>query len=187
MTFDATGAALVRKAREAAYAAHSGQTRKYSKQPYVTHPERVADHIARLGCSAELQAAALLHDVVEDCGVTIEHLVVEFGDEIAAIVAAVSDPPKVPGVPRGVRKAQCRARLAASHPDAQTLKLCDRLDNLKELLEDSVGNLDAFEFLPTYVRETRLLFVALIAANPYVRRELELLLNNPGFGGFWDS
>ena len=57
---------LIRKAREFAAMAHAGVFRRWTGEPYVEHPERVAARIAALGFSPEVIAAAFLHDVVED-------------------------------------------------------------------------------------------------------------------------
>ncbi|MCL5459686.1 HD domain-containing protein, partial [Loigolactobacillus coryniformis] len=52
--------------------AHYQQVRKYTGLAYITHPFRVALRAASLGMSEDCVVAAMLHDVVEDCGITLE-------------------------------------------------------------------------------------------------------------------
>ncbi|MGC8511208.1 MAG: HD domain-containing protein, partial [Acidimicrobiales bacterium] len=80
---------LIRRAGEAAIAAHEGQLRR-TGEPYVTHPIAVADIVADLGLDAPTIAAALLHDAVEDTGMTIDWLTKEFGEQVAAVVDGVT-------------------------------------------------------------------------------------------------
>src|SRR5688572_9923369 len=67
----------VRTAYEFARGAHEGQFRK-SGEPYVSHPLNVATLVADLRMDASTMLAALLHDVVEDCGVTLEEIETRF-------------------------------------------------------------------------------------------------------------
>ena len=60
---------MIVRAAETATVAHAGQLRR-SGEPYVTHPIAVAGIVADLGLDAQTVAAALLHDAVEDTGVT---------------------------------------------------------------------------------------------------------------------
>jgi GTP diphosphokinase / guanosine-3',5'-bis(diphosphate) 3'-diphosphatase len=72
---------LVRAFRFAAKA-HEGQQRR-SGEEFIHHPYAVARICAELHLDDETIATALLHDVVEDTGVTLEEVGAEFGDEIA--------------------------------------------------------------------------------------------------------
>ena len=67
-------AELVERALEFANAAHEGQTRR-SGEPYVEHPVEVASYLADLNLDAPTIAAALLHDVIEDCEVQMSSCV----------------------------------------------------------------------------------------------------------------
>ena len=69
---------LIVRAAETATVAHAGQLRR-SGEPYVTHPIAVAGIVADLGLDAQTVAAALLHDAVEDTGVTTEVIDRDFG------------------------------------------------------------------------------------------------------------
>src|SRR6476469_1045715 len=86
--------ALVLRAAEFAAHKHRGQRRKgYSERPYVGHCIEVAALIANVGGvdDANVLAAALLHDTVEDTDTTREELVKEFGAVIDGYVAEVTD------------------------------------------------------------------------------------------------
>ena len=86
---DEGGVALIRRAGIVAINAHEGQLRR-TGEPYVTHPIAVADITADLGLDEMTIAAALLHDAVEDTGVTNEWLIGEFGEKVAAVVDGVT-------------------------------------------------------------------------------------------------
>ena len=64
---------IVRRAYTVAERAHRGQTRK-SGDPYITHPVSVATILAEMGYPADVVAAALLHDTVEDTDYSLERL-----------------------------------------------------------------------------------------------------------------
>jgi (p)ppGpp synthase/HD superfamily hydrolase len=64
---------LIKKAREFAEKAHEGQTR-WGGEPYITHPQAVAELVEQMGGGETSIAVAWLHDVVEDCDVTSQDL-----------------------------------------------------------------------------------------------------------------
>ncbi|MEE9528937.1 MAG: HD domain-containing protein, partial [Dehalococcoidia bacterium] len=76
---------LVEKAYNFALDAHLGQLRK-SGEPYLEHPVSVAMILAELQFDGATLAAALLHDVLEDCGVSMGEIETNFGDEVARLV-----------------------------------------------------------------------------------------------------
>src|SRR5688500_3648297 len=77
--------ALVQRAFDFAAAKHEGQTRK-AGGPYIVHPLDAAQTVASLRMDANTVAAALLHDVQEDCGVTTAELTSLFNAEVARLV-----------------------------------------------------------------------------------------------------
>lgn len=81
---------IIQKAYEFALNKHKGQTRK-SGEPYIMHPLRVARFIAKWGFESDVICAALLHDCVEDCQVSIDDIKRLFGESISIIVDAVTD------------------------------------------------------------------------------------------------
>ena len=68
---------------------HDGQTRR-SGEPYMQHPLNTALVLADLRLDTDTLCAALLHDVMEDCGVTYQDLEEEFGGEVARLVDSVT-------------------------------------------------------------------------------------------------
>jgi len=121
---------LVAKAAGFAKKAHAGVFRMGSGEPYFEHVERVAKTLAALGFPDHVIAAAYLHDVVEDAGVSPEALAKEFGPDVAALVAEVTNPvlPIMHGN-RAWRKAKEVEHLAKASYYGASLKLADMIDN----------------------------------------------------------
>src|SRR5918999_872204 len=126
---------LLAEAYNVAHAAHRGQTRK-SGEPFVYHPLATAGILAELHLDPTTVAAALLHDVLEDTGVTKEELTERFGDELAEIVDGVT---KLKRLPAGnLEEAQAeslRKMIVAMSRDVRVIiiKLADRLHNMRTL------------------------------------------------------
>ncbi len=80
---------FVQSAYEYAYLAHDGQKRK-SGEPYIVHPISVSLRLANLHLPADLIAAGLLHDTVEDCGIEVEDIRKDFGNVVALLVDGVT-------------------------------------------------------------------------------------------------
>lgn len=126
---------FVVRAYEMAAEAHAPQRRK-SGEPYIVHPLAVAKIVSELGLDEVTIAAALLHDAVEDTGVTLEDLVESFGEDLAAIVDGVT---KIDRLHFDTKQAQqaatFRKMLVAMSKDLRVLliKLCDRLHNLRTI------------------------------------------------------
>jgi guanosine-3',5'-bis(diphosphate) 3'-pyrophosphohydrolase len=111
--------------------AHKGQTRKDSGLPYVTHPLEVMVLLIRHGVRDEaLLSAAVLHDVVEDCGISVAEMTERFGAAVTDIVTALS---KAPGLPAAERKQRALEQLRSGPPGAKTVKMADRLSNLLDM------------------------------------------------------
>ena len=126
---------LIAEAYNVAHAAHRGQTRK-SGEPFVYHPLATADVLAELRLDPTTITAALLHDVLEDTGVTKEELSERFGDDVAEIVDGVT---KLKRLPSGnLEEAQAeslRKMIVAMSRDVRVIiiKLADRLHNMRTL------------------------------------------------------
>jgi len=144
---------VVERARIFATAAHSAvaQLRKYTMEPYIVHPREVADIVATVDHTPKMLAAAWLHDVVEDTGVTNEVIRAEFGDKIAELVGWLTDVSRPEQGNRATRKAIDRAHTAAAPAEAQTIKLADLISNTKSIVEHDE------KFARTYLEEKRLL------------------------------
>ena len=84
-----TDTKLIKKAYDFAKIKHGEQLRK-SGEAYIIHPLQVAYILATLGLDSSTISAALLHDVIEDTGVTLKDLSKEFSEEIALMVDGVT-------------------------------------------------------------------------------------------------
>jgi GTP pyrophosphokinase len=141
--------AFVRRAYEFAAKAHEGQTR-LSGEPYIIHPTETASYLAELQLDATTLAAALLHDVMEDCDVTFQEIEGEFGADVAKLVDGVTKLNKLDlasaallngGDGSGRQSegsdlaASLRKMLVAMAQDLRVvlIKLADRLHNMRTL------------------------------------------------------
>ena len=133
-----------------AAAAHGGQLRKGSGEPYLTHPLGVMTVLCRSGWGEddELLAAAALHDVLEDTPTTPANLAARFPPRVCELVAALSERKRDETgakIPWEVRKAGHRARLAAADAPTRALALADKLHNLRCVQCDLANGVDAWE------------------------------------------
>ncbi|HEY7930948.1 MAG TPA: bifunctional (p)ppGpp synthetase/guanosine-3',5'-bis(diphosphate) 3'-pyrophosphohydrolase [Acidimicrobiales bacterium] len=126
---------LIRRAGVAAINAHEGQLRR-TGEPYVTHPIAVAGITADLGLDEVTIAAALLHDAVEDTGVTTQWLSSEFGAQVAAVVDGVTKLDRLEFDSKEAQQAATiRKMFIAMAQDWRVLliKLADRLHNMRTI------------------------------------------------------
>ena len=116
-----------------AEAAHAGQKRK-SGDPYITHPLAVATVLAGLGMDTTTLVAALLHDTVEDTGVTLDTITADFGSEVTHLVDGVTKIDKVK-LGDAAQAETIRKMIVAMARDPRVLviKLADRLHNMRTL------------------------------------------------------
>jgi len=136
-----TGVALVERALEFASRCHEGQFRR-SGDPAITHPLHTAYSMAELQLDAETVAAALLHDVQEDCGVSNQELRQLFGEGVASLVEGVTKLGQIPWETLEDRAAgermqaeNLRKMFLAMARDLRVvlIKLADRLHNMLTL------------------------------------------------------
>ena len=130
---------LVEDAYNFAQKAHQGQVRK-SGEPYFEHPLQTALILAELQLDASALAAALLHDVPENCGIEIAEIEAKFGPEVAKLVDGTTKLGKLSrtasGVASGgVQAENLRKMLVAMAEDLRVvfIKLADRLHNMRTL------------------------------------------------------
>jgi GTP pyrophosphokinase len=126
---------LVRKAYRFADAAHLGQLRN-SGEPYITHPIAVAGQCAEWKLDAQALMAALLHDALEDCGVSKTELVERFGVAVAELVDGLTKLDKLQFNTREENQAESfRKMLLAMARDVRVIliKLADRTHNMRTL------------------------------------------------------
>jgi (p)ppGpp synthase/HD superfamily hydrolase len=153
-TMELAGIDIVHKAQIFAIAAHAAvqQKRKYTNEPYIVHPAEVARIVASVeGSTPDMVAAAWLHDVVEDTGVTYTDIHMSFGPEIAVLVGWLTDVSKPTDGNRATRKAIDREHTAQAPAEAQTIKLADLISNSRSIMEHDP------EFAKTYLAEKRML------------------------------
>ena len=138
---------IVSEAYRFAENAHSGQMR-LSGEPFIEHPLQTAIFLADLRLDANALAAALLHDVVEDCGIRSEELEEKFGSEVAKLVDGVTKLTQTELISEGseqgsspdansdfAQAATLRKMLMAMAEDIRVvlIKLADRLHNMRTL------------------------------------------------------
>lgn len=126
------------EALEFARRAHGQQQRKFTFEPYIEHPKRVAEMIKRVPHTDAMICAAYLHDVVEDTHVTHQEIEVHFGKEIARLVHELTDEymkEAYPGLNRKTRKKKEVARQASISVEAKTIKLADVIDNTRDIIK----------------------------------------------------
>ncbi len=142
---------IVEKAKAIAYEAHKGVKRKWGDDPYIVHPERVANKVASLvGVNDEDVAAAWLHDVIEDSGEGLapaakaavkEQYAQRIKDECGEIVLSLVQELTFPtegdewaGRPRAEKNIVRFAHMRGMTKRAQRIKMVDRWDNLNDMV-----------------------------------------------------
>ncbi|MEX2599733.1 MAG: bifunctional (p)ppGpp synthetase/guanosine-3',5'-bis(diphosphate) 3'-pyrophosphohydrolase, partial [Dehalococcoidia bacterium] len=136
---------LIQRAYDYAAELHAGQTRK-SGEAYIEHPVSAAKYLADLSLDGPTIAAALLHDVIEDCGVNVEDLRARFGEDVARLVDGVTKLTKLDLVSNEAsapllhfsddgQAESIRKMLVAMAEDIRVvlIKLADRLHNMRTL------------------------------------------------------
>jgi guanosine-3',5'-bis(diphosphate) 3'-pyrophosphohydrolase len=125
----------IRQAYRLADEAHLGQLRK-NGDPYITHPIAVAAQCAEWKLDAQALMAALMHDVIEDCGVTKLELVERFGSPVAELVDGLTKLEKLEFDTREQNQAESfRKMLLAMAKDVRVIliKLADRTHNMRTM------------------------------------------------------
>ena len=122
---------------------HSGQIRK-TGDPYIIHPVFTAIYLSNMKMDWQTISAALMHDVIEDCGVTFQEIEELFGKEVAGLVDGVTKLPTIKISSKKTnfsisneisRAATIRKLLISTSEDARVIliKLADRLHNMETL------------------------------------------------------
>ncbi|MDR5893727.1 MULTISPECIES: RelA/SpoT family protein [Halomonas] len=125
----------VKRAFYYAEQAHDGQRRR-SGEPYVTHPLAVANILANMHMDHQSLMAAMLHDVIEDTGVSKEALAEQFGKPVAELVDGVSKLTQIAFEDKAVAQAENFQKMVlAMSRDIRVIivKLADRLHNMRTL------------------------------------------------------
>ncbi len=125
----------VLKAAHFAALKHKNQTRKdHNASPYINHPIAVALTIAEVGRidDADILAAALLHDTLEDTDTTPNELEQEFGSRIRTLVEEVTDNTHLPSKERKRLQVEHAPELSNG---AVLIKLGDKIANVKDMIK----------------------------------------------------
>src|SRR5579864_6041490 len=127
-----------RKAFTFAADKHSGQARKASTIPYIAHLMGVASLVLEAGGDEDLAIAALLHDVVEDCGGApmLKEVRRRFGARVAKIVDGCTDAYSIPKPPWHDRKVSYINRLKKEITETRLVSAADKLNNVRSILSD---------------------------------------------------
>ncbi len=157
---------VVRHALAIATEAHDGQVRRYTHEPFVSHPIAVALTVAPFHSDPLVLAAALLHDVVEDTPVTAADLAREMPRSVVRMVLSLTNPSTRADGERASRKRIDHDHVARAEPRAQTIKYADVLHNVQ-----SIARHDP-EFAPTYLAEKVSLIRRLDRGHPVLRRRV---------------
>ena len=120
--------------------AHDGMRRRKSEAPYILHPMEVGAIVGTLTESQEVIAASILHDVVEDAGISMEEIGEKFGARVMALVASETEnkrddlPPEETWL---IRKSESLEKLRDTN-DIEVLMLWigDKLSNIRTIYRD---------------------------------------------------
>lgn len=151
----------------------AGKKRKGSGAPYECHLLGVLGIVAGYGGGPNIQAAAVLHDVVEDCGVSLAEIEARFSPVVAKLVSHVTEDKSLPWLQRKLKIAD----LAGVRCQAVGLLLmADKIDNLRAFARESGGSDDywrRFQMGFEQQKEWHFRLLTSLAANPRITGETE--------------
>lgn len=136
MNFETTDLERIFRALKFSADQHRDQRRKGKHAPpYINHPIEVAETLCRVGgvYDADILIAAILHDTVEDTGVTPEQIEEMFGPKVRSYVAEVTDDKNLPKQERKQKQIEHAPHLSTG---AKQIKLADKTSNIKEVMND---------------------------------------------------
>lgn len=164
---------IIEAARLFATDAHGSinQKRKYSGEDYIVHPQQVASIVMDAGGTEDMVAAAWLHDVVEDTPITLESIILEFGETIGRLVDELTDKYTDKTVPRKERKSLELLRIEKVSREAQSIKIADIIANLSDFTM-----LDK-KFAERYIEEKYRQYMILTKADKYLRDQLRIIIH----------
>jgi (p)ppGpp synthase/HD superfamily hydrolase len=151
---------------------HAAQKRKgQAAEPYINHLIEVAELVAASSPALDtnLVVAAFLHDTIEDTGVTAQELEQRFGSDVAALVLEATDDKSLP---KETRKALQVETAPYKSERAQTLKLADKISNLRSLLVSPPANW-THEHKREYCEWARQVVAGFTSPNQFLLAEFE--------------
>ena len=138
---------LVSEAIAFSIAAHDGMRRRKSQVPYVLHPMEVGVIVGTMTDDQEVIAAGVLHDVVEDAGITIEQIGEKFGARVRELVASETENKREDLPPEDtwrIRKEETLEKLRPTDDiDVLRLWIGDKLSNIRAIYRDFLVEGDA--------------------------------------------
>lgn len=147
----------IERAADFAKTAHESidQRRKYTNEPYIVHPAKVAEIVSNVTDDENMICAAWLHDVVEDTPVTLADVRDKFGDDVAHLVDGLTNVSKPEDGNRETRVAIDRNHTAGTDSRTKTIKLADLIANLDGIVDQNA------RFARKYIAEKELLLAVL--------------------------
>ena len=128
---------VIQKAKDLALEKHKDLCRpNASAQPLTEHLGEVAAMVEKCGLSDNAIAAAWLHDIVEDTGVTFEDIDKIFGADVLRMIEGLTDPTPFIDMPLEQRKQAQADRLCDKDDDIKIIKICDQISNTQSVLYD---------------------------------------------------
>lgn len=124
---------MIKEAAAFAEIAHKGAVRKGTNVPYITHPLEAAIIASMMTDDEEIIAAALLHDTIEDAGVTYGELKERFSARVADLVAEESEDKSRTWKER---KSATLKHLETAGMEIKILTLADKLSNIRSMARD---------------------------------------------------
>jgi (p)ppGpp synthase/HD superfamily hydrolase len=117
---------------------HAGQTRKTTTVPYIAHLMGVTSLVLEFGGDEDMAIAALLHDVVEDCGGAsmLKEVKRRFRSRVAKIVEGCTDSDSEPRPPWRTRKENYLRHLKEADSETRLVSAADKLNNVRSILSD---------------------------------------------------
>jgi len=138
---------LVSRAIHFAADAHDGMRRKKGNIPYILHPMEAAVIVGTMTSDQEVISAAVLHDVVEDTGITLAEIEMEFGKRVAELVATETEDKRAELPPEStwqVRKEESLQILNSTSDTAVLMVwLGDKLANMRSIYREWVKEGDS--------------------------------------------
>lgn len=158
--------------------AHEGvdQLRKYTNDPYISHPVEVMEILSESGINNfDILQAALLHDVVEDTKISLHAIMDSFGSYVSAMVRDLTDVSKPSDGNRAYRKAIDREHISRGMPSSKTIKLADMISNTRSIVKHDP------KFAKVYLPEKRLLLGVLKEGDQRLWDECDKILREYGY------
>ncbi len=134
---------------------HAGQRRASDGEPFIKHPLEVARLLRDAGCPESVVVAGLLHDIVEHTDVEVSELSARFGDDVAALVDAITDHSCVDGY--RLRKQLLRDHVRFVGGDVALLFAADMISEVREWPKRVRRNRERLHELPCDSRTRRYL------------------------------